>query len=94
LLGNVCGGLSGGAIKPIALKAVWDVFNKVKIPLIGAGGIMTTEDALEFILCGASAVQVGSANFVNPFACKEITEGLNKYFKDKNISDLRGKLQI
>jgi dihydroorotate dehydrogenase (NAD+) catalytic subunit len=97
LLGNVAGGLSGGAIKPIALKVVWDTFSNVKIPIVGSGGIMNAKDALEFILCGASAVQVGSVNFVNPLACKEIKEGIEEYFKNnnlKNINELRGKLKV
>ena len=79
VLGNVTGGLSGPAIKPIALKMVWDVHNAVKIPIIGIGGIMTAEDAIEFLLCGAKAVQVGTANFVNPKAPLEIIKGIEKY---------------
>jgi dihydroorotate dehydrogenase (NAD+) catalytic subunit len=97
LLGNISGGFSGGAIKPVALKAVWDVYRAVKIPLIGSGGIMNANDALEFILCGATAVQVGSLNFINPLACKEIAQDIEKYFKEnnlKNIDDLRGKLEL
>ena len=81
ILGNVTGGLSGPAIKPIALKMVWDVHNAVKIPIIGIGGIMTAEDAIEFLLCGAKAVQVGTANFVNPKAPLEIIKGIEKYLK-------------
>lgn len=96
LLGNICGGFSGAALKPIALKYVWDASRSVKIPIIGSGGIINAADALEFILCGASAVQAGSANFINNMACQEIAHGVEKYFKDNNldISDLRGKLQI
>jgi dihydroorotate dehydrogenase (NAD+) catalytic subunit len=95
-LGNVSGGLSGGAIKPVALKTVWDVYRAVKIPIIGSGGIINANDALEFILCGASAVQIGSLNFINPLACKEIALGIDEYFKKNNlesINDLRGKLK-
>ena len=81
VLGNVTGGLSGPAIKPIALKMVWDVHNAVKIPIIGIGGIMTAEDAIEFLLCGARAIQVGTANFINPKAPLEIIKGIEKYLK-------------
>ncbi len=88
LLGNVTGGLSGPAIKPIALKMVWDVFNKVKIPIIGIGGIMDYKDALEFIICGASAMQVGTANFINPKAAINIARGIDKYLMDNKISDI------
>ena len=96
-LGNVAGGLSGGAIKPVALKVVWDVYRAVEIPIIGSGGIMNAGDALEFILCGASAVQVGSANFVNPTACAQIAAGIEEYFKANNLRDitqLRGQLKL
>ncbi len=97
LLGNVKGGLSGPAIKPIALKMVWDVYNSVKIPIIGVGGIMDADDVIEFILCGASAVQIGTANFINPNACADILKGVEKYFKQnkiKKIEDLRGKIKL
>jgi dihydroorotate dehydrogenase (NAD+) catalytic subunit len=97
LLGNIVGGLSGPAIKPIALKMVWDVYNNIKIPIIGIGGIMSGEDAIEFILCGASAVQVGTANFINPKASLEVLQGIEKYCKQNKIKDLsqiRGKLAI
>jgi dihydroorotate dehydrogenase (NAD+) catalytic subunit len=97
LLGNITGGLSGPAIKPIALKMVWDCHNAVKIPIIGIGGIMNWQDAAEFILCGAAAVQIGSASFVNPHTCMETINGLEQYFKEKNIAtieNLRGKLKI
>ena len=95
-LGNVTGGLSGPAIKPLALKCVWDVYNAVKIPIIGMGGIMNAEDAIEFILCGASAVQVGTANFVNPKAPIEIIKNIDKYLKNKKVKaakNLIGKLK-
>ncbi len=88
-LGNVTGGLSGPAIKPIALRMVWEVKNSVKIPVIGIGGIMTTQDALEFIIAGATAVQVGTANFINPTASIDIIEGLTKYIKENNINNLK-----
>ncbi len=89
LLGNITGGLSGPAIKPIALKMVWDVFNKVNIPIIGIGGIMSYKDALEFIICGAAAVQVGTANFINPKAAIEIIDGIEKYLKINKIDDIK-----
>ena len=95
-LGNITGGLSGPAIKPLALKCVFDVYNTVKVPVIGTGGIMSAEDAIEFILCGASAVQIGTANFVNPQAPLEILDGIKKYLKEKKIKavkNLIGKLR-
>jgi len=95
-LGNVAGGLSGPAIKPIALHMVWNVYKNVKLPIIGIGGIMNTEDVLEFFLCGASAVQIGTANFLNPKTTTDIIEELPRYLKQKNlksIKDLTGKLQ-
>lgn len=91
-LSTIHGGLSGPAIKPAALYMVYRVANAVKIPVIGIGGIMTADDALEFLLCGAKAVQVGTANFVNPRACVEIIDGIEEYLKRKkikNIKDLR-----
>jgi len=88
-LGNISGGLSGPAIKPIALKMVWDTFNKVSIPIIGIGGIMDCKDALEFIICGAAAVQVGTANFINPKTSVGIIEGIEKYLKVNKMGDIR-----
>ncbi|NQT94828.1 MAG: dihydroorotate dehydrogenase [Candidatus Omnitrophica bacterium] len=96
-LGNVTGGLSGPCIKPIALRMVWEVYNAVKVPVIGMGGIMNTEDAIEFFLCGASAIQVGTANFINPRATTEVVAGLREYLKKNkltSIKDLIGKLKI
>ncbi len=95
-LGNITGGLSGPAIKPLALKCVFDVYNTVRVPIIGTGGIMSAEDAIEFILCGASCVQIGTANFVNPSASLEILEGIKKYLKEKKIKNVKmliGKLK-
>lgn len=82
------GGLSGPAIKPVALNFVREIYNCVKIPVIGIGGIMTTLDALEFIICGATAVQIGTANFINPFASLNILEGLKRYVKENRIRDI------
>jgi dihydroorotate dehydrogenase (NAD+) catalytic subunit len=85
LLGNVMGGLSGPAIKPVAVRAVWQVYREVRLPIIGMGGITCAEDALEFILAGATAVAVGTANFVNPRATMDIIEGLEKYLVENGI---------
>ena len=96
MLQNVTGGLSGPAIKPIALRMVWQVYNAVKIPIVGMGGIMTTEDALEFFIAGASAVAVGTANFVNPRAPLDIIHGICTYLEQNgigSIEDLVGSLQ-
>jgi len=97
LLGNVIGGLSGPAIKPLALRAVWEVYNKISIPIIGIGGIMSGIDVAEFMLCGASAVQIGTANLVDPNAYTRITEEFNDYLAAKKISELDhliGKVKI
>lgn len=97
ILANVIGGLSGPAIKPVALRMVWQVYNSVSIPIIGIGGIMSSEDVVEFMLCGASAVQIGTANIVNPNAMIEIIEGLEKYLKDnriEDVSELIGALKV
>lgn len=91
LLGNITGGLSGPAIKPIALRMVWEAYNKINIPIIGGGGIMDYRDALEFMLSGALAVQVGTVNFVDPKAPSDIVNGIRKYLTDKKMDDL-GKL--
>jgi len=88
-LANIVGGLSGPAIKPIALRMVWQVAQAVKIPVIGIGGITTTEDALEFLLAGATAIEVGTANFVNPRASQEIVEGLGRYVMENRLEGIR-----
>ncbi len=87
-LKNITGGLSGPAIKPIALRMVWQVVQSVKIPVIGCGGITTAEDALEFLIVGAQAVQVGTANFVNPAAITDILSGLDDYLKKHRFSHI------
>jgi dihydroorotate dehydrogenase (NAD+) catalytic subunit len=87
-LSTITGGLSGPAIKPVALRMVWQVANAVRIPVIGMGGIMTTTDALEFILAGASAVQIGTASFIDPLASIKILEGIEKYLIKKGFSDI------
>lgn len=88
-LGDITGGLSGPAIKPVALRIVWETASTVKIPVIGIGGIMTADDAIEFLLCGATAVQIGTANFVNPQAVIAVAEGIEAYLKEKNLSNLK-----
>ena len=87
-LSNVSGGLSGPAIKPVALWMVWQVFQTVDIPIIGIGGIVKAEDALEFIIVGARAIEVGTANFINPHVTIEIIEGIEKYLIEKNIKNI------
>lgn len=88
LLGNVMGGLSGPAVRPVAVRAVWQVYREVKLPIIGMGGITTAEDAIEFILAGATAVAVGTANFVNPRATMDVLEGIENYMVENGIRDL------
>lgn len=93
-LANRTGGLSGPAIKPVAVRMVNQVANAVKIPIIGMGGIATAEDALEFILAGASAVSVGTANFFNPNATTEIIDGIGEYMRNKNCQDINELIGI
>jgi dihydroorotate dehydrogenase (NAD+) catalytic subunit len=96
-LSNITGGLSGPAIKPVALAMVWKTAQKVKIPVIGLGGIMNAQDALEFILAGALMIQVGTGNFVDPECSIKIVKGLKRYCEEnklKRILDLKGKLKI
>jgi len=88
LLGNKTGGLSGPAIKPIAVRMVYQVANAVKLPIIGMGGIINAEDALEFIMAGASMVAVGTANFINPTATIQVLEGLEAYMRKCGIEDI------
>lgn len=90
ILGNIVGGFSGPAVKPVALRAVWQVAQRVKIPVIGIGGISTWQDAIEFILAGASAITVGTANFYNPQAPLEILTGIENYCYERGISDIAG----
>jgi len=87
-LANISGGLSGPAIKPVALWLVWQVFQAVNIPVIGIGGIIKVEDALEFIIAGARAIEIGTANFVNPKVTIEIIRGIEKYLIENNINDI------
>jgi len=88
-LANITGGLSGPAIKPVALRMVWECFKKVNIPIIGMGGIISSDDAIEFMLAGASAVAVGTANFINPSITTDIIKGIRSYMKNKEISSIK-----
>jgi dihydroorotate dehydrogenase (NAD+) catalytic subunit len=95
-IGNVSGGLSGPAIKPIALKKVYDLARSLSIPVIGVGGISTLEDVLEFIIAGASAVQIGTANLVDPYVGGRLVDELEGYFienKIKSVEEIRGSLK-
>jgi dihydroorotate dehydrogenase (NAD+) catalytic subunit len=87
-LANVTGGLSGPAIKPVALRMVWQVAKRVKVPVIGIGGIVNASDAIEFLIVGARAVQVGTANFINPSATLDIIDGIEEYLKRHNMADI------
>ncbi|MBI2095199.1 MAG: dihydroorotate dehydrogenase [Candidatus Omnitrophica bacterium] len=89
VLANKTGGLSGPCIRPIAVRMVWEASRAVKIPVIGIGGIMDAHDALEFLIAGASAIQVGTANFINPRASIEILEGLKDFMKKEKLRDLK-----
>ncbi|MCE5198221.1 MAG: dihydroorotate dehydrogenase [Armatimonadota bacterium] len=88
-LANITGGLSGPAVKPVALRMVWQVASAVDVPIIGMGGIMNAMDAVEFMLAGADAIAVGTGNFVNPMAAVEIVTGIEEYLKATNISDVK-----
>ena len=97
VLGNIVGGLSGPAVKPVAVRMVWQVAQAVKVPIIGMGGIVTAEDAIEFMLAGASAVAVGTGNFVNPCATQDVAEGIRDYLEKRGLStvqELVGKVII
>ncbi len=85
---NITAGLSGAAIKPIALRMVYEVSKVVNVPVVGMGGIFTTNDAIEFIMAGATAIQIGTANFVNPSICIEIIDGIEEFMKKENIRNL------
>ena len=96
-LARVVGGLSGPAVKPVALRMVWQVHQAVEVPILGMGGIMTAEDAIEFMLCGATAVAAGTVNFVNPHAGQELVRGIEQYCIDNGVADVNelvGALQV
>ena len=88
-LANCTGGLSGPAIRPVAVRMVWQVAKSVPIPIIGMGGIVTGEDAMEFILAGASAVAVGTANFINPRATLDVIAGIESLMLEQGVSDIK-----
>jgi dihydroorotate dehydrogenase (NAD+) catalytic subunit len=97
VLSTITGGLSGPAVKPVALRMVWQVSNSVKIPVIGMGGIMNAADAIEFILAGASAIQIGTANFIDPTISVKVLEGIEDYLirhKINSVKELTGMLEI
>jgi dihydroorotate dehydrogenase (NAD+) catalytic subunit len=97
VLGNITGGLSGPAIKPVALRMVWQAAQAVRIPVVGIGGIASAEDALEYLIAGASAVQVGSAHFVDPRVGLKIIDGIRGYLKANglaSVSALVGSLKV
>ena len=87
-IANITGGLSGPAIKPVALRMVWQVAQAVNVPVVGIGGIMTAKDALEFLIAGAVAVQIGTANFINPHATTDVIDGIETFLMERNISDI------
>jgi dihydroorotate dehydrogenase (NAD+) catalytic subunit len=97
ILSTITGGLSGPAIKPIALRMVWQVANAVKIPVIGLGGIMNAADAIEFLLAGASAIQIGTANFIDPTVSIKVVDGINEYLDRhgfQSVTEIIGALEI
>jgi dihydroorotate dehydrogenase (NAD+) catalytic subunit len=97
VLSTVTGGLSGPAVKPVALRMVWQVYNAVKIPVFGIGGIMNATDAIEFMLAGASAIQVGTANFIDPQVSVKIIDGIKDYMerhKFDSVTDLTGAMEL
>ena len=97
ILGTITGGLSGPAIKPIALRMVWDVYKAVKVPVIGMGGIMNATDAIEFILAGASAVQIGTANYIDPAVSVKIIDGIEDYMVRHgagSVTELIGAMKV
>ncbi len=97
ILSTITGGLSGPAVKPIALRMVWQVYNTVKIPVIGMGGISNATDAIEFFLAGASAIQIGTANFVEPTVTMDVLQGIEEYLERhqiESIKDIIGRLDV
>ncbi len=97
ILSTVTGGLSGAAVKPIALRCVWQVYHAVQIPIVGLGGIMNATDAVEFMLCGARAIEVGTANFIDPAVTVKIVDGINEYLDRhgiKDVNEIVGALKV
>lgn len=97
ILSTVTGGMSGAAVKPIALRMVWQVAKAVNIPVVGLGGIMNWKDAVEFLLAGATAIQIGTANFIDPAITVKVAEGINDYLDRHGYSSVRdiiGALEV
>lgn len=97
ILSTVTGGMSGAAVKPIALRMVWQVAKAVKIPVVGLGGIMNWKDAVEFLLAGATAIQIGTANFIDPAITVKVADGINNYLERHGYSSVReiiGALEV
>ena len=93
ILSTITGGLSGAAVKPVAVRMVWQVAKAVKIPVIGLGGISSTNDALEFLMAGATAIEIGTANFIDPTITIKVIDGIQEYLNRhniKNINDIIG----
>ena len=88
-LSTITGGLSGACVKPVALRMVWQVANAVKIPVIGLGGISSATDAVEFLLAGATAIQIGTANFIDPAITVKVVEGIEEYLKRHNFNSVQ-----
>lgn len=93
-LANKTGGMSGPAVKPVAVRMVYQVANAVSLPIIGMGGIATAEDALEFIMAGATAVSVGTANFFNPYATRDVVRGMEKFLENEKVADINELIGI
>jgi dihydroorotate dehydrogenase (NAD+) catalytic subunit len=97
LLSTVTGGLSGPCVKPVALRMVWQVAKAVKVPVVGLGGIMNATDAIEFLLAGATAIEIGTANFVDPAITVKVVDGINEYLDRhgfKSVKDIIGALEV
>lgn len=97
VLSTITGGMSGAAVKPIALRMVWQVAKAVNIPVIGLGGIMDWKDAVEFMLAGATAIQIGTANFIDPAVTVKVSEGINDYLERHgytSVKDIIGVLEV
>jgi len=97
ILSTITGGMSGAAVKPIALRMVWQVSKAVNIPVIGLGGIMNWKDAIEFMLAGASAIQIGTANFIDPAITVKVADGINNYLDRhgyKSVNEIIGALEV
>jgi dihydroorotate dehydrogenase (NAD+) catalytic subunit len=97
VLSTVTGGLSGPCVKPIALRMVWQVSKAVNIPIVGLGGIMNATDAIEFFLAGATAIEIGTANFIDPAVTMKVVDGIEEYLKKHNYESIKqiiGKLEV